>query len=114
MGKIELIERIKQWIAVIGWNLFIWGNNITEEEYWQRIYEQEKAYLEGARAESSDENSGLNIPVVMASDSDDKGWTGNYVKCDLCGFKWVAVYHESCDKLECKQCGNMVRFHHLP
>tara|TARA_R110002126_G_scaffold250434_1_gene393352 strand:- start:222 stop:515 length:294 start_codon:yes stop_codon:yes gene_type:complete len=54
------------------------------------------------------------IPVVMASDFDDKGWTGDYVKCDLCGLEWVAMYHENCDKLECKKCGNMVRFHHLP
>lgn len=37
----------------------------------------------------------------------------SYVKCDLCGFKWVAVRSEGLTKLECKQCGNMVYFENL-
>ncbi len=41
---------------------------------------------------------------------DEKGWRSEKVKCDLCGFTWIAIYHESCDKLECKNCNNMVYF----
>lgn len=32
----------KNFVSSIGWRLFIWGLNITEEEYWEQIYEQEK------------------------------------------------------------------------
>lgn len=28
-------------IASIGWRLFIWGNQTSEEEYWKQIWEQE-------------------------------------------------------------------------
>ena len=41
MGSLTLKEKIKQWIASIGWQLFMWGNDITVEEYWNEIYEQE-------------------------------------------------------------------------
>lgn len=34
-------------MAGIGFRLFIWGNNTTEEKYWKEIYEQEKRYLDG-------------------------------------------------------------------
>jgi hypothetical protein len=40
------IQWFKQKIATIGWFLFIWGNDFTEEEYWGQIYEQEKRYHE--------------------------------------------------------------------
>jgi hypothetical protein len=43
MGKLTIIDRIKSLISSIGWHLFIWGLGITKEEYWDRIYEQEKA-----------------------------------------------------------------------
>ena len=35
------------------------------------------------------------------------------VKCDLCGFEWIAVRPLGLDKLECKQCGNMVHFENI-
>lgn len=38
----SLIEKLKQWIAGIGFRLFIWGNSTTEEDYWEEIYQQEK------------------------------------------------------------------------
>ena len=38
----------------------------------------------------------------------DKGWLSNYVECSLCGYKWVAVYHEDTERLECSNCKNMV------
>lgn len=49
MGDISkecLIDYFKKQIASIGWRLFIWGNSYTEEEYWEQIYEQEKAFRE--------------------------------------------------------------------
>mgnify|MGYP001575279770 CR=1 FL=1 len=44
MKKHSLIIRLKEWIASIGWKLFIWGNSTTQEKYWEEIYEQEKAF----------------------------------------------------------------------
>lgn len=36
MGKLRnLIRRI-------GWSLFLWSNKMSEQEYWNMIYEQEK------------------------------------------------------------------------
>mgnify|MGYP000034041562 CR=1 FL=1 len=46
-------------------------------------------------------------------EDNEPGWLGEQVKCDLCGYEWTAVYHESCDKLECSNCGNMVMFEKL-
>jgi len=42
MEKETIIKKIKQWIAGIGFSLFLWGNNTTEEDYWEEIYQQEK------------------------------------------------------------------------
>ena len=44
MKKETLLERLKRFLGSIGWKLFIWGNNFTQEEYWERIYRQEKEY----------------------------------------------------------------------
>lgn len=44
MEKVPTLKRIKQWIAGIGFRLFIWGNETTEENYWLDIYEQEKRW----------------------------------------------------------------------
>ena len=46
-------------------------------------------------------------------EDNETGWLGQEVKCDLCGHEWTAVHHESCDKLECSNCGNMVMFEKL-
>jgi len=64
--------------------------------------------------EDSTDKRQLTMPVVMASSASNKEWISSMVKCDLCGFEWVAVYHISCDKLECNSCGNMVDFENLP
>ena len=45
MGE-SLGQKIRMFVASIGWKLFIWGNQFTEEEYWSQIYEQEKSYRE--------------------------------------------------------------------
>ena len=39
-----------------------------------------------------------------------KGWIGAKVECDVCRSQWVAVYHESCDQLECNTCDKLVNF----
>jgi hypothetical protein len=38
------------------------------------------------------------------------GWVGAKVQCDICAHDWVAVYHSSCDKLECPNCKNITSF----
>lgn len=35
------------------------------------------------------------------------------VKCDLCGFGWIAVRPEGLEKLECPNCANMVYFENI-
>ena len=37
-------------------------------------------------------------------------WIAAKVKCDLCNYEWIAVYHKDSEKLECKNCGNMPHF----
>lgn len=44
MRKQNLFEKLKSWISSLGWNMFIWGLDITQEEYWERIYQQEKEF----------------------------------------------------------------------
>lgn len=43
-------------------------------------------------------------------EDNEEGWAGEYVSCDLCGHKWVAVYPAELDRLECSNCNNMVMF----
>lgn len=44
MEKETLLGKIKSWIASKGFKLFLWGNDISEEDYWESIYQQEKAW----------------------------------------------------------------------
>ena len=44
--KTNILLEIKKFIAAIGWKLFIWGSGITEEDYWEAIYQQEKSIRE--------------------------------------------------------------------
>ena len=46
MGKLNLLTKLKLFIGNVGWKLFLWGNEFTEEEYWERVYEQEKRFRE--------------------------------------------------------------------
>lgn len=46
----------------------------------------------------------------MKEEDKERGWISAEVKCPLCGFEWLAVYHINCDRLECDQCKNMVEF----
>ena len=42
MGKLSILTRLRSWIGFIGWRMFIWGADTTEEKYWDDIYELEK------------------------------------------------------------------------
>lgn len=46
MRKPKLHEIIaiyfKRFVAYIGWKLFIWASDTTEDQYWADIYNQEK------------------------------------------------------------------------
>ena len=46
MGKLTLFEWLRALIGDLGWQLFLWGNDITPEEYWGQIYRQEKFWRE--------------------------------------------------------------------
>lgn len=46
MGKLSLITQLKLFISGLGWKMFIWGLGMTEEKYFETIYEQEKFYRE--------------------------------------------------------------------
>jgi hypothetical protein len=38
------------------------------------------------------------------------GWVSALIKCDLCSHESLSVHHESCDQLECSNCGHMSHF----
>ncbi len=42
MGKLSILTQLRLWIGFIGWKMFIWGADTTEEKYWNDIYELEK------------------------------------------------------------------------
>lgn len=44
MEKRTIIQIIKSYLAGIAFRVFLWGNELTEEQYWKEIYEQEKDY----------------------------------------------------------------------
>lgn len=38
------------------------------------------------------------------------GWCGEFVRCDLCGHKWSAVFPEELDRIQCPNCKQFVGF----
>ena len=40
----------------------------------------------------------------------ERGYYSDYVECDVCTHRWVAVYPADRDTLECPNCENMVGF----
>ena len=46
MGKLRILTRLRLKIGSIGWRMFIWGADTTEEKYWNTIYEIEKSLRE--------------------------------------------------------------------
>ena len=46
MGKMTLLDKLRDLLGRYGWRIFLWSIEMTEEEYWKEIYEQEKLNLE--------------------------------------------------------------------
>lgn len=42
MEETSIVKRFKEFVAGIGFRLFLWGNETNEEGYWEEIYQQEK------------------------------------------------------------------------
>lgn len=39
-----------------------------------------------------------------------ESWIAGRVKCDLCNHVWLSVFHSTCKKLECPNCGFMANY----
>jgi len=37
-----LSQRIRDFVSMVSWKVFLWSIQETEERYWNQIYEQEK------------------------------------------------------------------------
>jgi hypothetical protein len=46
MGQISLMDRFKQLIGKYAFELMLWGNGYTADEYWDLVYQQEAAIRE--------------------------------------------------------------------
>lgn len=46
MGPETFFDRIRDLIGSSAWRIFLWSNRMTEEQYWEQIYVQEKNYHE--------------------------------------------------------------------
>jgi len=44
MGKLSILTQLRLWIGSIGWRMFIWGSDTTEEKYWDDVSSAEKTY----------------------------------------------------------------------
>lgn len=55
----------------------------------------------------------LNIEEIIQDEGDNDPHEVSIVKCDLCGYEWVAVRPAGLIKLECPNCGNVVYFENL-
>ena len=42
MGSESIYQKVKNIIGFIGWKMFIWSINMTQEEYFEIIYQKEK------------------------------------------------------------------------
>ena len=51
MGNLSLIQYFKHFIADLGWKMFIWGIDMSESQYFDTIYEQEKYHREKTKQE---------------------------------------------------------------
>ena len=55
MGNQTIVEKIKAIISNAAWRVFLWSLNMTAEEYWTAVYEQEKYIRSAAFDELLDE-----------------------------------------------------------
>ena len=44
MGKLNIFEWLKEFIGGICFKIFIWSINMTDDQYWNEVYEHEKKY----------------------------------------------------------------------
>ncbi len=44
MGKAGMLDRLRYVVCIIAWKLFLWSIKMTEDEYFDSIYEQEKEW----------------------------------------------------------------------
>lgn len=42
MGEYTLLDHIRDFIGGIAFTVFLWSARMTEEQYWDAIYEQEQ------------------------------------------------------------------------
>lgn len=42
MHELNVFEKLKEFIAGIAFKIFLWGIDMTQEVYWNLIYEQEQ------------------------------------------------------------------------
>ncbi len=46
MGKFGIFNKLRELIAVISFSIFLWAVELSEDEYFTSIYEQEQALKE--------------------------------------------------------------------
>lgn len=44
MGKLRILDRIRNVVGSIAWKVFLWSIRMTEDEYFEEVYKQEKKY----------------------------------------------------------------------
>lgn len=49
MGTSTIFEQFREWIGGIGWAIFLWGINMTEEQYVDSLYMQELNRRQGEK-----------------------------------------------------------------
>jgi len=42
MGSGKWYEHLRLAVGRMGWRLYLWSNKMTAEQFWKKIYEQEK------------------------------------------------------------------------
>lgn len=42
MGKKPILEIIRQWIGGMSFRVFLWSIRMSEEQYWQEVWEKEE------------------------------------------------------------------------
>lgn len=64
MGQQTLTEKIRDWIGNMGWLLFLWGNNYTDEQY-QKLRDEDtlRHYDSGPILETKVENEQLWVRI---------------------------------------------------
>lgn len=50
MGPLTFWEQVKDLIGTVAWKTFLWSMKMTQEEYWEEVYKNEKAYREKPQA----------------------------------------------------------------